>query len=128
MSLAQCSFISVLFFQSRNVLAETSSVFRFIRRCRTNKLIASAINSKLFGGNMQFNDDILMRYLSIAPVPLALERVLESRIHMQHDFTQPILNIKYKKKLLTKTLFANPMDTDIDPNPQKLAHTRELSG
>jgi SAM-dependent methyltransferase len=77
---------------------------------------------------MRFNDDLLIRYLSLAPVPLALERVLESRIHREHEFIRPVLDIGCGEGLLAQVLFADNIDTGIDPNPRELARARQLGG
>lgn len=75
---------------------------------------------------MRFNDDILLRYLAAAPVPLALERVLECRIHQQHEFVRPVLDLGCGEGLLASVLFSDPIDTGIDPNPDELRRAGQL--
>src|SRR2546430_2615307 len=77
-------------------------------------------------GEMEFHDDVLQRYLSVAPVPLALERVLECRIHRQHEFLRPILDVGCGDGLLAAVLFADKIDTGIDLNATELKNARQL--
>lgn len=74
---------------------------------------------------MKFHENILPRYLSVAPLPLALERVLECRIHRQHEFARPILDVGCGDGLLAQVLFAEAIDTGIDPDPAELERARD---
>jgi SAM-dependent methyltransferase len=75
---------------------------------------------------MKFNDGILERYLSVAPIPLAFERFLEARIYQRHSFRRPILDIGCGEGLFANVVFANKIDTGIDPDPRELDRARVL--
>jgi SAM-dependent methyltransferase len=75
---------------------------------------------------MKFNENILERYLSVAPIPLAFERFLEARIYQRHKFRRPILDIGCGEGLFAKVVFANKIDTGIDPDPRELDRARVL--
>ena len=75
---------------------------------------------------MTFADDLLPRYLSMAPVPLAFERVLEGHIYQRHEFARPVLDIGCGEGLFAKMLFGERVDTGIDPNPRELERARTL--
>lgn len=77
---------------------------------------------------MKFNENILERYLSLAPIPLAFERYLEARIYQRHTFQRPILDIGCGEGLFVKVLFTEKIDTGIDPNPRELLRARALGG
>lgn len=65
-------------------------------------------------------------YVAMAPLALAFERVMECRILSQHTFERPLLDIGCGEGLFAKILFAEPVDTGIDPNPRELSRAREL--
>ncbi len=65
-------------------------------------------------------------YVGMAPLALAFERVMECRILSQHTFERPLLDIGCGEGLFAKILFAERVDTGIDPNPQELSRAREL--
>jgi SAM-dependent methyltransferase len=75
---------------------------------------------------MKFNESILERYLSLAPVPLAFERFLEARIYQRHSFRRPILDIGCGEGLFAKVVFGERIDTGIDPDPRELDRARVL--
>jgi len=75
---------------------------------------------------MEFNRDFLRRYMSVAPLALAFERVMECRILSSMLFERPILDIGCGEGLFAKMLFAEKVDTGIDPNPREIARAREL--
>ena len=77
---------------------------------------------------MRFNKDVLGCYLSEAPIPLALERYLEAMIFQKLSFKRPILDIGCGEGLFAKSVFAEKIDTGIDPNPRELDRARELEG
>lgn len=77
---------------------------------------------------MNFNTNFLSRYISQAPLALALERVLECRVYAGRDFERPILDIGCGEGLFAKILFAERIDTGIDPDPGELQRARELGG
>lgn len=75
---------------------------------------------------MEFNRDFLRRYMSVAPLALAFERVLECRILSSMPFERPILDIGCGEGLFAKMLFAEKVDTGIDPNSREIERAREL--
>jgi len=75
---------------------------------------------------MNFNENILERYLSLAPVPLAFERMLEARIYQRHSFQRPILDIGCGEGLFAMVVFGEKIDTGIDPDERELERAREL--
>lgn len=75
---------------------------------------------------MEFNGNILERYLSLAPIPLAFERFLEACIYQRHSFQRPILDIGCGEGLFAKVVFSEKIDTGIDPNPHELERARKL--
>jgi SAM-dependent methyltransferase len=86
--------------------------------------IRSAGNFNGFSAEVRFQDEILERYLAEAPVPLALERVLECRIHRKHEFRRPVLDVGCGDGILARILFADRLDTGIDPDERELASAR----
>ena len=77
---------------------------------------------------MKFNNDILLRYMSLAPLALAFERILECRIYAQQEIDHPILDIGCGEGLFAKVLFSEKIDTGIDPNSSELERARDLGG
>ncbi len=75
---------------------------------------------------MEFNEDILLRYMSMAPLALAFERYLECQILKNMSFPAPVLDLGCGEGLFAHILFATPIDTGIDPNPHELARARQL--
>lgn len=75
---------------------------------------------------MRFNEEFLRSYVSMAPLALAFERVLECRILSSMPFEQPILDIGCGEGLFGRILFAEKIDTGIDPNPREIERAREL--
>jgi SAM-dependent methyltransferase len=73
-----------------------------------------------------FNSDFLESYAAHAPLALAFERVLECRILSKMPFEHPVLDIGCGEGLFAKILFAEKIDTGIDPNPRELERAREL--
>jgi SAM-dependent methyltransferase len=72
------------------------------------------------------NSDVVAYYVSMAPLALAFERVMECRILNEQSFVQPVLDIGCGEGLFAKILFAGQIDTGIDPNPGELTRAREL--
>jgi len=77
---------------------------------------------------MKFNDNILLNYMSLAPLALAFERTLECRIYTQQKIDLPILDIGCGDGLFAKVLFSEKIDTGIDPNLSELERARNLGG
>ena len=77
---------------------------------------------------MKFNDNYLMDYLAHAPLPLAIERIVECRILSKMPFEGPILDIGCGEGLFASILFRKKIDLGIDPSPSELERARELAG
>jgi SAM-dependent methyltransferase len=77
---------------------------------------------------MIFNQNILEKYLSETPIPLALERGLEGEIYKTLLFARPILDLGCGEGLFAKIVFAEKIDTGIDPNPKELKRAEDLGG
>jgi SAM-dependent methyltransferase len=75
---------------------------------------------------MKFRDDVLERYLAAAPIPLAMERALEARLLARHRFERPILDIGCGEGLFAAMLFAEKIDTGIDPDARELERANQL--
>src|SRR3954449_10499221 len=75
---------------------------------------------------MRFNREFLGRYVSVAPIPLAIERSLECTILSQQNFQEPVLDIGCGDGLFASVLFAEKIDTGIDPNAVELEHAQRL--
>src|SRR5215471_14969485 len=75
---------------------------------------------------MRVNSEFLEAYASQAPLALAFERVIECRILSKLPFEHPILDIGCGEGLFAKILFADKIDTGIDPNPRELQRARQL--
>jgi len=74
---------------------------------------------------MKFNQEFLRQYMGVAPLALAFERVMECRILSSMPFDRPILDIGCGEGLFAKMLFAEKIDTGIDPNPREIERSRE---
>lgn len=74
---------------------------------------------------MKFNADFLRRYLEIAPTALALERSFECEILAGKAWPGPVLDIGCGDGLFAKILFAEKVQTGIDPNPVETAHASQ---
>jgi 2-polyprenyl-3-methyl-5-hydroxy-6-metoxy-1,4-benzoquinol methylase len=77
---------------------------------------------------MKFNNNILLHYMSLAPLALAFERTLECHIYKQQQIDHPILDIGCGEGLFAKVLFSEKIDTGIDPSLSELEHARYLGG
>lgn len=75
---------------------------------------------------MTFNSDFLSRYLELTPAALAIERSLECEIHIRNVWQSPILDIGCGDGIFAKVLFAEKIDTGIDPSSAEIARAREL--
>lgn len=67
-----------------------------------------------------FRSDFLENYTACAPLALAFERTLECRILSQQRFERPILDLGCGDGLFARILFAESIDTGIDPSEQEL--------
>jgi ubiquinone/menaquinone biosynthesis C-methylase UbiE len=72
------------------------------------------------------NSDFLEHYVSMAPLALAFERTMECRILSRMPFDRPVLDLGCGEGLFAKILFAEKIDTGIDPNTRELERARRL--
>lgn len=70
--------------------------------------------------------DFLRAYMAVAPLALAFERTLECQLYAERRIEPPILDIGCGEGLFAKILFAEKVDTGVDPNPRELERAREL--
>ncbi len=77
---------------------------------------------------MKVNNEILKSYIVDAPLALAFERTIESRIYAQLDLVRPILDLGCGEGLFAKVVFSEKIDTGIDPNPKELEEAKRLGG
>jgi SAM-dependent methyltransferase len=75
---------------------------------------------------MTFNRDVVSEYVGSAPLALVFERLMECRILSAQPFERPVLDIGCGEGLFARILFAERVDTGIDPNPSELQRAREL--
>jgi len=73
---------------------------------------------------VRFRADVLLNYMSSAPLALAFERYQECRILGQVPFRRPVLDLGCGDGLFAHLLFDEPIDTGIDPNPRELKRAR----
>ncbi|HAM34803.1 MAG TPA: class I SAM-dependent methyltransferase [Elusimicrobia bacterium] len=71
-----------------------------------------------------FKPDFLQRYISEAPLPLAIERYQECQIYERHELRHPILDIGCGEGLFAFVLGNELIDVGIDPNPRELVRAR----
>lgn len=64
--------------------------------------------------------------MSLAPFALAFERSLECSIYRRLPVARPILDLGCGDGLFAKILFAEKVDTGVDPNHRELERAREL--
>ena len=76
---------------------------------------------------MKFNQNILLRYISLAPLALAFERYLECRIFQCLPFQSPVLDIGCGDGVFAHVLFSDRIETGVDPNGKELMRARELN-
>lgn len=75
---------------------------------------------------MNFNRNVLLNYMSMAPLALAFERYLECRIFEKLPFDRPILDIGCGDGLFAHIIFCEKIDTGIDMNLRELERAQEL--
>lgn len=75
---------------------------------------------------MRFKDEILRRYMSMAPLALAFERYLECKIYLNKKFDHPILDLGCGDGLFSYILFDENIDTGIDLNSDELTCAKKL--
>jgi SAM-dependent methyltransferase len=67
------------------------------------------------GGLARFHREFLERYLQDVPVPLAIERAVECGILSERPFERPILDLGCGDGIFAAVLFAEPIETGVDP-------------
>lgn len=77
---------------------------------------------------MIFKTNFLQQYVGLAPLPLAIERSLECEILSRQSFDGPVLDIGCGEGLFASILFAQQIETGIDPNERELERARALGG
>jgi SAM-dependent methyltransferase len=77
--------------------------------------------------SLKFDTDLFQAYVAAAPLALAFERLLECRIYSRLAFERPVLDIGCGDGLHAKVLFADKIDTGIDPDQRELRRARELA-
>lgn len=75
---------------------------------------------------MDFNKDILLNYMSHAPLALAFERYLEYQLLERFPFDAPVLDIGCGDGLFAHILFSEKIDTGIDMNLRELERAQQL--
>jgi SAM-dependent methyltransferase len=66
-------------------------------------------------GDVRFRNDYLEPYLQEVPVPLALERAVECGILAAQRFERPVLDLGCGDGIFASILFADPIETGVDP-------------
>ena len=75
---------------------------------------------------MNFNSNVLLNYMSMAPLALAFERSLECRIIEKFPFEGPALDMGCGDGLFAHILYSYKIDTGIDMNVRELVRAQEL--
>ena len=75
---------------------------------------------------MNLNSNVLLQYMSMAPLALVFERYYECRILEKFPFNDPVLDIGCGDGLFAHILFSNKIDTGIDMNSRELERAQEL--
>ncbi len=77
---------------------------------------------------LKIKPNALLRYISMAPLALAFERVVEYRILKEQEFERPVLDIGCGEGVFANILFSSKIDLGIDPNPKELKRAHDLGG
>ena len=76
---------------------------------------------------LKTRDDILLPYMSMAPLPLAFERTMEANIYRGlAPMKRPILDIGCGEGLFAKLVFDGKIDVGIDPDARELSRAKEF--
>lgn len=75
---------------------------------------------------MNFNRNVLLHYMSMAPLALAFERYNECRILERFSLDSPVLDIGCGDGVFAHILFSEKIDTGIDMNLRELARAQQL--
>jgi ubiquinone/menaquinone biosynthesis C-methylase UbiE len=76
---------------------------------------------------MRFKSNFFKRYITVAPLPLALERSWECEIMSAQNFRSPILDIGCGEGLFAWNLVDEQIDVAIDPNARELDRARRFN-
>lgn len=75
---------------------------------------------------MNYNTAILKKYVANAPLALAIERVVESKLYPLYDLRKPVLDIGCGEGLFAHIVFKDKIETGIDPDTTELRRANEL--
>lgn len=75
---------------------------------------------------VRFHNDFLKQYLKIAPAALALERSIECGLHVGKEWPSPILDIGCGDGIFADILFADRIETGIDPDASEVERARRV--
>ena len=76
------------------------------------------------GGDIPVNSEFLGPYARLVPLPLALERAVECMHFTAVPLHRPILDLGCGDGIFASILFAEPVDTGIDPDARELEVAR----
>lgn len=71
-------------------------------------------------------DGFFEEYAQPVPLPLAVERSIECEIYTAYRFERPVLDVGCGDGIFAKILFADRVDTGIDPDESELGIARRL--
>jgi SAM-dependent methyltransferase len=71
-------------------------------------------------------DAFFEEYVWPVPLPLAVERAIECEIYTAYEFERPVLDVGCGDGIFANILFAERVDTGIDPDESELGIAREL--
>lgn len=69
--------------------------------------------------------DIFWRYLCHAPIPLAIERSVESRIYRHRPIKPPVLDVGCGDGVFARMVFAATLDTGVDADHAEIDRARQ---
>lgn len=76
--------------------------------------------------NVRTREEFVVEYVSLAPLPLALERSVECTLYVGREIARPVLDMGCGEGLFAHVLFAEPLDTGIDPMRKELERAKAL--
>src|SRR5690349_18526514 len=75
--------------------------------------------------HVRFRSNFLANYAARTPLALAFERTMECRLLSEENFIRPVLDLGCGDGTFASTLFAEPIDTGIDPDERELRKAEE---